>query len=483
MLTPSDGPRPGLVSRRVFCRSGGGLAIASLALPGSRGADSGPTAGRETTPGVAPSAARSCILVYLLGGPSHLDMWDLKPDAPAEVRGPFRPIATSLPGLHICEHLPRLATLAQKYAVVRSVSHHNHNHTPMIYYTLTGRPVDQPDRDNDVRPPQRTDFPHHGAVLAWLRPVPTGVPGHVAIPELAVRSSIRGEFKRTRERLRGGGGGVLGPLCDPLGIDGEPGAVDAIPALSLPRDVTQERLEQRHRLLSVLEHSGPGPLPASRAHGALHHQAVLLSGSARRGHGQLFTLDSEPDLLRRRYGEHRFGKAMLLARRLAEAGVPMVAIHFNEMTVCDGWDTHSKNFEALQDELLPMLDQGLTALIEDLDQRGLLEQTLIVVMGEFGRTPRINAQAGRDHWGSCSSAVLAGGGIHGGMVHGSSDRLGAYPTSEPVDPVDLQATLFHCMGLDPKHVLRDPLGRPFPISTGEVISSLVSSPSRIPFTA
>ena len=177
--------------------------------------------------------------------------------------------------------------------------------------------------------------------------------------------------------------------------------------------------------------------------------------------------------MRDRYGHHRFGKAMLLARRLAEAGVPMIAIHFNEMTVCDGWDTHSKNFQGLQEELLPMLDQGLSGLLVDLEQRGLLDQTLVVVMGEFGRTPRINAQAGRDHWGSCSSTVLAGGGIRGGIVHGSSDRLGAYPASDPVDPVDIQATLYHCMGLDPKFVIRDHLGRPSPLSTGEIVSALL----------
>jgi len=400
-------------------------------------------------------------------------MWDLKPEAPAEIRGPFKPIATSVPGLQICEHLPRLAPLAHKYAVVRSVSHHNHNHTPMIYYTLTGRPVDQPERDNDVRPPQRTDFPHHGAIVSRLRAISADTPGFVAIPDLAVRSSIRGEFKRTRERLRGGGGGFLGPIHDPLCIDGEPGAPDAIPALALPDDVSQERLEIRDRLLSVLNTAGSGGLPFSRSHEPLHRQAVMLSGSTRRGESQLFSLESEPGPLRERYGRHRFGKAMLLARRLAEAGVPMIAIHFNEMTVCDGWDTHSKNFEALQGELLPMLDQGLSALLQDLDQRGLLEQTLVVVMGEFGRTPRINAQAGRDHWGSCSTAILAGGGIRGGVVHGSSDRLGAYPSSDAVDPADIQATLYHCMGLDPKQSLRDHLGRPFALSNGELITSLI----------
>src|SRR5262249_42417901 len=164
-----------------------------------------------------------CILIYLLGGPPHLDMWDLKPAAPAEVRGPFRPIATNVPGVQICEHLPRLAHLAHRYALVRSVSHHNHNHTPMIYYTLTGRPVEQPNQDNDVRPPQRTDFPHLGAILARFKPSPQAIPGYIALPEVAVRSSISGEFKRARELLRGGGGGFLGPLFDPLPINGEPG--------------------------------------------------------------------------------------------------------------------------------------------------------------------------------------------------------------------------------------------------------------------
>jgi uncharacterized protein (DUF1501 family) len=158
---------------------------------------------------------------------------------------------------------------------------------------------------------------------------------------------------------------------------------------------------------------------------------------------------------------------------LAEAEVPMVAIHFNEMTVCDGWDTHSRNFQALQGELLPMLDQGLSALLEDLDQRGLLDQTLVVVLGEFGRTPRINKEAGRDHWGLCQSVLLAGGGIQGGQVYGSSDRIGAYPASDPVDPVDIHATLYHCMGLDPGQTIYDPLRRPFPLSTGRVLRPLV----------
>jgi uncharacterized protein (DUF1501 family) len=293
----------------------------------------------------------------------------------------------------------------------------------------------------------------------------------VAVPELAVRSSTQGEFKRTRSLLRGGGGGFLGPLTDPLAVNGDPGTREAIPALSPPPDVPGERLERRTALLSVLEQRGPA-LPAARTHGELRQQVVALSGASG-GAGQAFSLDAEPLQLQDRYGRHRFGRALVLARRLAEAGVPMIAVHFNEMTVCDGWDTHSKNFPALQGELLPMLDQGLSALLEDLQQRDLLEQTLIVVMGEFGRTPRINGNAGRDHWGSCQSVLLAGGGIKGGQVLGQSDRLGAYPVTDPVNPVDIHATLYHCMGLNPDQLMYDHLRRPTPLSTGRVIPALV----------
>jgi uncharacterized protein (DUF1501 family) len=286
-----------------------------------------------------------------------------------------------------------------------------------------------------------------------------------------VRSSTRGEFKRVRSLLRGGGGGFLGPLVDPLAVNGEPGTADGVPALSPPENVSAERLERRAALLSVLDGRGPTPAGA-RVRGELRDQAVALTGASG-GAARPFRLDGEPAPLRDRYGRHRFGQALLLARRLAEAGVPMIAVHFNEMTVCDGWDTHSKNFPALQDELLPMLDQSLSALLEDLEQRGLWGRTLVVVMGEFGRTPRINAQAGRDHWGLCQSVLLAGGGIQGGRVHGSSDKIGAYPASEPVDPVDIHATVYHCMGLDPEQTMTDPLGRPYPLGTGRVITPLV----------
>jgi hypothetical protein len=449
------------LDRRDFIRLGG-LVLAGQAF--------GPLAASATGSGSRRRGARSCILVYLLGGPPQLDTFDLKPDAPAEVRGPFRPIATAVPGLRICEHLPRLARLARHYALVRTVSHNNHNHTPMIYYTLTGRPVERPGEDNDVRPPQRTDFPHLGAVLARLKGAPRDLPGYVAIPELAVRSSIRGEFRRVRQLLRGGGAGFLGPLLDPLAVNGEPGGADAIPALMPPAQIDDERQQRRSSLLSVINQRGPA-LRSSRVMDSLQRQAVTLSGS--RG-GKTFALDGEPSRVQDRYGRHRFGKALLLARRLAEAGVPMIAIHFNEMTVCDGWDTHTKeHFPALKNELLPMVDQGLSALLEDLQQRGLAGETVVVMMGEFGRTPRINAAAGRDHWGLCQSVLLAGSGIKGGQVVGTSDRIGAYPANDPFDPVDIHATVYHVMGLNPAAHLRDHLDRPWPLSTGKVVSRLV----------
>jgi hypothetical protein len=454
-----------LCDRRSFLRIGGGLALAG-GIPWSAAmARSQPHSESHF------GQARSCIFIYLLGGPPHLDMWDLKPRAPAEIRGPFRPIATFQPGLQICEHLPRLAAIAGRWALVRSVSHNNHNHTPMIYYTLTGHPVERPEQDNDVRAPLRTDFPHVGAVLARFMASPHGLPGYVAIPEVAVRSSLAGEFRRARTLLRGGGAGFLGPLLDPLGVNGAPGTADAIPALQRAADISGERLEQRAALVTLLESRQPA-LTAARVHGALRDQAMALTG-ATGGAAPIFALDSEPVRLHDRYGRHRFGQAPLLARRLAAAQVPMIAIHFNEMTMCDGWDTHSRNFEALQGELLPMLDQGLSALLDDLDQRGLLEQTVVAVLGEFGRTPRINGAAGRDHWGLCQSVLLAGGGIQGGRVHGASDRIAAYPMADAVDPVDIHATLYHCLGVEPHRTIHDHLQRPYPITTGRVIDSLL----------
>lgn len=412
--------------------------------------------------------AKSCILIYLLGGPSHLDMWDLKPRAPAEVRGPFAPISTSTPGFQICEHMPRLARLANLYAVVRSVSHPNNNHTPMIYYTLTGHHVQTPEQDNDVSPPNRSDFPHLGSVLAHLLPSPQPLPAFISMPEVAVRSSEA--FVRPATPLRGGRAGFLGAGCDPFIINADPRQPRALAELQLPDDVNAERFARREALLALLNgrHTEKAEMHHYRT---LRSMAVHLTGST--SLSQPFLLQEEPLTLRERYGTHRFGQTLLAARRLAEAGVPMIAIHFNHMSRCDGWDTHAQNFEALREELLPMFDQGVSALLEDLDARGLLQQTIVASWGEFGRTPRINTNAGRDHWGACSAALLAGGGIRPGVVLGSSDAFAAYPRDHKVDPTDLHATLYHLLGLDPRTIVHDPLGRPQTICHGRIVEGLL----------
>ncbi len=456
---------PALPCRRDFLRAGAGLAAAGFALPA-------PLLPRVmgSTPAAA-GRAKSCILVYLLGGPPHQDMFDLKPDAPAEVRGPFLPISTSVAGLQICEHLPRLAGMAEKYALIRSVSHNNHNHTPMIYYTLTGRHTELPAQDNDIRPPQRSDYPHTGSVVAKFARAETTLPRFIALPELAIRSSTEGEFKRARLPLRGGAAGVLGPAYDPLLVNGMPGTKEAAPALSLPEGISSERFERRAQLLSLLD--GKRRIAAMEESATMRQTAVALTGASSRGDQRAFSFDSEPQKLQERYGSHRFGRTLLLARRLVEAGVPMIAIHWNEMTVCDGWDTHSNNFVGLKNELLPMLDQGLSALLSDLADRGRLDDTLVVCQGEFGRTPKINANAGRDHWGSCSTTLLAGGGIRGGQVHGASDKQAAFPITRPIDPRDIQATLYHTLGLDPhRTMVHDSQQRPITISEGRVLHEL-----------
>ena len=450
------------LSRRELLRLGGLFAVASpwpaAVIQSQAQAES--VVGRS-------GRARSCILIYLLGGPPHLDMWDLKPEAPAEIRGPFKPISTSVPGWQTCEHFPRLAERAKRYSVLRAVSHPNNNHTPMIYYTLTGRHVLRPEADNDVSPPMRTDAPHLGAITARFKPTAMGLPGFVAVPEVAVRSSA--DNVRAATPLRGGTAGFLGPAYDPLIINGDPRKSDALPALLLPEDMPARRFERRQALLSAVQSHGPRSL--SLPYDELRGMAVQMAGAA--GDASLYSLEREAAPLRERYGAHRFGQSLLLARRLVEAGVPMIAVHFNHMTRCDGWDTHAKNFEACKEELLPMVDQSLSALLDDLQGRGLLDETLVVCLGEFGRTPRINAAAGRDHWGACSSALLAGGGVQGGRVIGSSDKEGAFPRSGKVDPVDVHATMFHCLGIDPQSEIRDPLDRPLPVSTGRVIRELL----------
>lgn len=405
--------------------------------------------------------AKNCILLYLLGGPSHLDMFDLKPEAPQEIRGPFQPIATSVPGVHVCEHLPRLAERADRFTLLRSLSYPNNDHPFMCYHTLTGRISPVPLGANTVLPPSRSDDPHIGSIVSKFHHQDVSVPGYVAIPELFVRMGP--------QPVAGGGrAGYLGPRFDPLPINDDPSK--NLATLDLPDSVDSSRFDARQNLLAVLD----GYSPNSARSQVYHTQRSTASQLTRETRGGLLDLDAEPASLHERYGRDRFGQSLLLARRLVERGVSFVGVHFNYMTKCDGWDTHKDNFGGLKDELLPMLDRGLSALLDDLATRGQLEDTLVVTMGEFGRTPKINANAGRDHWGPCGSALFAGGPTVPGTVIGASDSTAAYPTDRPVSPADVTATIFHALGLDPATEMHDRLNRPLPISTGKVISEALS---------
>ncbi len=431
----------------------GGLAIGRDA--GIRAADAGST--RQTATG---GQAKNCILIYLLGGPPHLDMWDMKPHAPVEIRGPFQPIATSVPGIDVCEHLPRLAGEMDQLAILRSLSYPNNDHPFMIYHTLTGRVSPVPLGANTVLTPTRQDDPHMGSVVARFKHAAGEVPGYVAIPEVRVRMSplpVSG----------GGRAGFLGPRYDPISINDDPR--EPLPMLKPADDVSSERFGRREGLLAILDGRSPWTRTLQEFDATRLSAVQLVRSTAS---GGLFDLEDEPAALREQYGKHRFGQSVLLARRLVERGVSFVGIHFNYMTKCDGWDTHKQNFAALQDELLPMLDSGVSALVADLAERGRLDETLMVVMGEFGRSPRINNDAGRDHWGPCASVVFAGGGVRGGRVIGSSDKIAAYPTSSLVEPHDVVATIYHALGIDPETVMHDQTGRPLPVSTGRVITEL-----------
>ena len=414
----------------------------------------------DTKGPLADRSARRCILIYLLGGPSHIDMWDLKPDAPREIRGPFQPISTSVPGTQFGEHLPKLARRADRLAVVRSLTHPNNDHPYMTYYTLTGRISPVPLGANTVLPPGRNDHPHMGSVVARFHHDRPTVPGYVAIPEVRVRMN-------TQPVAGGGRAGYLGPQFDPLAINEDPR--QRLPTLDRPQDVSADRFQRRTRLLTILD--GQGATAANRLEYAQTRTTALELTRATAQDG-LLDLDAESDTLRDAYGRDRFGQSLLLARRLVQRGVSFVGVHFNYMSKCDGWDTHKNNFKCLQNELLPMLDRGVSALLDDLHDRGLLDDTLVVTMGEFGRTPKINGNAGRDHWGACGSLLMAGAGVQGGRVVGASDRNAAYPTQRPVTPPDVTSTIFHALKIDPHQVMYDRLKRPLPLSTGQPIHEL-----------
>jgi formylglycine-generating enzyme required for sulfatase activity len=403
--------------------------------------------------------AKSIIFLALYGGPPHQDTFDIKEDAPVEVRGEFASIATSLEGFRVCEYLPKLARLAHLYTVIRSVTHEDNSHESAFYSLMTGWP--HPQLNTHARPAP-TDHPNFGTALDTLRPSPLPVPGFI----LAGGRTSTGIGQTA---------GFYGSHLNPFVLKQDASDADfGVPELSLQEEVGLSRLASRHDLLSKF-----GSLPERDTAGfaSLQSRAFDMLGESKLR--TAFDLTSEPAVRRASYGRDPFCQNVLLARRLVEAGVPIVQINWRNRGD-GGLDTHYDNFNNCKGNLLPKFDACLSALLIDLEERGLLDQTLVVAAGEFGRTPAINADAGRDHWAGCNSIVLAGGGIKRGFIYGSSVRNGAYPASNPVGPWDIHATMLHCYGIDPATTIYDGQRRPHALCMGTPISAVltdVSAPS------
>jgi uncharacterized protein (DUF1501 family) len=416
---------------------------------------------RETHAAEGRRAADACILVFLWGAPSQFETYDPKPDAPDGVRGEFGVRRTRLPGVLFGEHVPLLAGRNDRFALIRTCAQSSTHHQSAAYEALTGYP---PSRDAVALTATPADHPNLGAVVAKYAPGRSPMPRFVQLPQLAsdVGNLTPGQFA-----------GFLGRQYEPLTVLKDPSAPGFdVAELSLPADVTAARLDDRQALLRRVDRQARAleKSAEARALGVYQERAVklLTSPSVRRA----FDLGGEPTALRDRYGRNTLGQSCLLARRLVEAGVKLVTVcsGFNGKTPQDAWDTHSDNFRKLRDQLLPPMDRGVSALLDDLGQRGLVRRTLLVVMGEFGRTPKINKNAGRDHWHHCYSILLAGGGVKPGVVLGQSDRNGAYPVRGRVcTPADLCATVFHCLGIDHHAEMTDQTGKPMLLSKGEPI--------------
>ena len=424
--------------------------------------------------------ARSCILFFMEGGPAHQDMWDMKPHAPVEYRGEFKPIASSLTGVPVCEHLPLLSRQMHHFALIRSVQHTINDHNAGSYYMLTGR---APLKSGGlITRPEPDNFPPFGSVLARLRPVNKPLPPFVHMPDIMFNNGAN---------LPGQNAGFLRGAYDPL-VAGDPSVGGyQLPGLALRKGLSHHRLRDRHALLAAVNVEEMAGLGAPRWHRFQSQALDLLSSSATH---RAFDLSRENHKTRRRYGlpgdERRvpsrkfgglphLGQCLLAARRLVEAGVRLV-------TVCAGrrfdqsWDGHREHFPLMKRSLLPHTDRALSALLEDLQQRDLLGETLVVAMGEFGRTPKMGqitssagaTPGGRDHWPHCYSVLMAGAGIRGGAIHGASDQYAAYPSRDPCTPEDIAATIYHLLGIPPETRIHDRLHRPHTVALGQPLHSI-----------
>jgi hypothetical protein len=415
------------------------------------------------SPGDQSARAKSVILIFNCGAPSHIDLWDMKPNAPVNIRGPFRPISTNVPGIQISELLPRLAQRTDKLAIVRTVHHTHGGHNAGMYWSIVGRPYRI---DSTLINPSRTDIPSFGTLVGWLARrdgYGGAVPPYVITPAPhcdSIRYITPGQF-----------GSCLGARFDPFVFNSSSKSDDS-PArsLRLAEGMDHQRLQNRVTLLTSLEGHGAS-LSAEGAADLAINRVKALSMLTSVDASRAFDLSLEPDEVRSRYGRHSWGQSHLLARRLIEAGARFVTCVNGPSII---WDTHQDNFDRLKTRLVPPMEQAFAALLDDLTDRGLLDDTLIVWMGDFGRTPVINKDAGRDHWPQCYSMVLAGGGIRGGQVFGESDSKAAYPRLQPVSPADIHATVFAALGYDHRLTYLSAEGRPLRLSDGEPIRELLA---------
>jgi hypothetical protein len=417
----------------------------------------------QAAPARSKAKAKSVILIFNCGGASHLETWDPKPEAGDNIRGPFGAIPTNVPGIRISELLPRLARQADKYSIVRGVHHTHSQHNSAMYWSIVGRPYSV---DSTLINPSRADLPSLGTLVGWLA-TRDGYGG--ALPPYVITPAPHCDS--TKYITPGQYGGCLGAKHDPFVLNSNPNAEGfKVPDIGLAEGLTAARLQERRSLLRQVErYTTPVDDPTAGEIDVYNAKAFKMVTSSEVQ--QAFELSREPQKVRDRYGRHTWGQSHLLARRLVEAGVPFVTTVNGQSII---WDTHEDNFKRMKDTLVPPMEMAFSALLDDLAERGLLESTLVVWMTDFGRTPVINAKAGRDHWPRCYSMVLAGGGIRGGQVIGESDATGADPANFPVTPADIHATVLSALGYDSKSLtFTSADGRPMALSEGEPIRALL----------
>ena len=445
------------LSRRAVLRVGG-TSLLGLSFPQL-------LAAAETPRAKHTASAKAVIFLHQWGGPGQHETFDPKPDAPDNVRGWYGATKTKLPGVIFGERIPKIAAMADKLTIVRCMQHTMKNHNSAGYYSLTG--VAPPTDDQRLRDSLEL-FPAYGSIVDKLAPAPKGAATFVAYPHVIADGSI----------TPGQHASFLGKSHAPLFVNQDPSKADfKLPELTLPDNLSVERLESRKDILKLIDDQSDLLETSLVAQGldASYQKAVAMLTSPR--FKQAFDLSRESEKTRDAYGRTTYGQGCLLARRVVEAGAKFVNVYFSRAIggKGQGWDYHGFNKESVTDrldELLPMTDQTLPALITDLEERGMLDDTLVVWVGEFGRTPKISSNGGRDHWPQCYCAVLAGGGTKRGFVYGSSDKLGAYATAGQARPEDLAATMFEALGIDPDAEVKDKLNRPLPVARGKPIREL-----------